>query len=379
MNGLTGRDGGPSGPRSAASGGAGAATGVRVASADGPNRPGGPEHLPADPSPAADRVPPEHGHFAATDTTGEPGVDALGWPAEGSVRAVVRAIQAGAPVTLRVTGDWPLPAFPPNVSAPVRAEAAAGPGAHRGLRDGIALRPDTRPHAETDAAPAPEASWEPAGARGAAHRAPAEPAEPRPELWVTDELVAPGPGAAVLRPPSLTVGIGAGVGVGSGEVIGLVERVLHGAGLSLTSVAELATADAKAGEPGLLSAADRLRLPLRTYSARVLAAVDVPNPSQRARAALGTPSVAEAAALAAAGEGAQLVVPKARSEHRDGGPAMATAAVARRGRHGRLTAEPGAGPSGGEGRDRGTAAARTAQLPAPGPPRRTGTASKENQ
>lgn len=149
---------------------------------------------------------------------------------------------------------------------------------------------------------------------------------------------------AVPRPPSLSVGIGAGRGVGADEVIGLVRRVLEEAGLAPRHVAELATVDAKAGEPGLLAAADRLDLPLRSYPAAVLAAVEVPNPSDAARAAVGTPSVAEAAALTAAGGGAWLVVPKVRSAGADGAAGMATAAVARRRAHGRLVTT-GHGPA----------------------------------
>ncbi|NLU74763.1 cobalamin biosynthesis protein [Streptomyces sp. HNM0575] len=135
--------------------------------------------------------------------------------------------------------------------------------------------------------------------------------------------------AAAPRPPSLAVGIGAGRGVGGDEVIALIERTLAGAGLSLRSVTALATVDAKAGEPGLLAAADRLDLPLRTYAADVLAAVDVPNPSGAPQTAVGTPSVAEAAALTAAGEDGRLVVPKSKPAPLDGTPAPVTVAVAR--------------------------------------------------
>lgn len=135
---------------------------------------------------------------------------------------------------------------------------------------------------------------------------------------------------AEARTPSLVVGVGTGRGIGSDEVIGLIERALGDAGLSLRCVTELATVEAKAGEPGLLAAADRLRLPLRTFTADVLAAVEVPNPTDGTRAAMGTPSVSEAAALAAAGEYGMLIVPKTKSVPADGSPAMATAAVARR-------------------------------------------------
>jgi cobalt-precorrin 5A hydrolase/precorrin-3B C17-methyltransferase len=140
----------------------------------------------------------------------------------------------------------------------------------------------------------------------------------------------------------LTVGIGASRGVSGEEVLGLIKRVLHDAGLPVRAVAELATIDAKAGEPGLLCAADRLEVPLRTYPAGVLAGVDVPTPSQAPRAAVATPSVAEAAALVAAGAGGRLLVRKSTSVPSGGRTApMATAAVAQISPDGRPEADRG--------------------------------------
>ncbi|MFC9681859.1 cobalamin biosynthesis protein [Streptomyces sp. NPDC056948] len=129
---------------------------------------------------------------------------------------------------------------------------------------------------------------------------------------------------AVPRPQSLVVGVGASQGAPVEEVLGLVEDTLREAGLSAASVAELATLDAKAEEPGVVGAARRLGVPLVTYSAGELAEVEVPNPSDAPLAAAGTPSVAEAAALAGGGE---LLVPKRKSA---ASPARATCAVARR-------------------------------------------------
>jgi len=141
-----------------------------------------------------------------------------------------------------------------------------------------------------------------------------------PLVWVTDRLVDPPRPAVVLRPPSLVVGVGASSGVAADEVRALVEGSLRAAGLALGSVHCLATVAAKAGEPGLVEAAGRLGVPLLTLPAERLGAVAVPNPSAVVAAAVGTPSVAEAAALSL---GHELVVPKRKS-------AMATVAVARR-------------------------------------------------
>ncbi|WP_078869155.1 Rv2231c family pyridoxal phosphate-dependent protein CobC [Streptomyces sp. NRRL B-1347] len=112
------------------------------------------------------------------------------------------------------------------------------------------------------------------------------------------------------RPPSVVVGVGAGRGVPVDEVLGLVRGCLREAGLSPLSVRELATVDAKRDEPGVVGAAARLGVPLVTYPADELARVAVPNPSGAALAAAGTPSVAEASALARGGE---LLVAKRKS------------------------------------------------------------------
>ena len=139
-----------------------------------------------------------------------------------------------------------------------------------------------------------------------------------PLVWLTDRRVQPPRPAVVLRPPSLVVGVGASRGVTADEVLALVASALEG--LAPQSVCCLATVDAKAGERGIVEAAARLGVPLVTLPADRLAAIPVPNPSPAVADAVGTPSVAEAAALHLGGE---LLVAKRKS-------AMATAAVGRR-------------------------------------------------
>ncbi|MFE4547114.1 precorrin-3B C(17)-methyltransferase [Streptomyces sp. NPDC056785] len=215
----------------------------------------------------------------ATDAVGIPGLDTLGLPVEGDVAGVTRALLDGEPVGLDAESAWPLPALP-------------------------------------------------LGAEGTR------------TVRVTDRTVPPAEGLVILRPPSLVVGVGASKGATVDEVAGLVEDALRDAGLSARSVAELVTVDAKSEEPGIVGAAARLGVPLVTYPAAELAAVDVPNPSGAPLAAVGTPSVAEAAALVRGGE---LLVPKRKSVRADGRPAMATVAVVRRPARGRL-AVVGLGP-----------------------------------
>lgn len=150
----------------------------------------------------------------------------------------------------------------------------------------------------------------------------------------------------------LVVGVGASRGVPVDEVLGLVRDVLRGSGLRPSDVVELATVDAKADEPGIVGAAVRLGVPLRTYPADELARIEVPGPSGASLAAVGTPSVAEAAALAAGGE---LLVPKRKSAPA-GRAAMATCAVARRGPDG----TPG---TSGTGDASGTSGSAAEELP----------------
>lgn len=212
----------------------------------------------------------------ATDAVDLAGLDTLGLPVEGDVAGVSRALLDGEAVALRAEVTWPLPPLP-----------VTDEGAYT--------------------------------------------------IRLTDRLVEAAEREAVLRPPTLVVGVGASRGAPVEEVLGLVEDALREAGLSAASVAELATVDAKAEEAGIVEAARRLGVPLVTYSAGELAGVDVPNPSDAPLAAVGTPSVAEAAALVGGGE---LLVPKRKSA---ASPAMATCAVVRRPGRGRL-AVVGLGP-----------------------------------
>ncbi|KIZ17889.1 hypothetical protein SNA_10880 [Streptomyces natalensis ATCC 27448] len=125
----------------------------------------------------------------------------------------------------------------------------------------------------------------------------------------------------------VVVGVGAGRGVPVSEVLELIAAARAAAGCAHRPLAALATVAAKADEPGLVGAARRLGVPLWSYPAGALAAVGVPAPSGAVAAAVGTPSVAEAAALLAAGPGGQLLAGKRKSAPR-GRPARATCALA---------------------------------------------------
>ncbi len=125
-------------------------------------------------------------------------------------------------------------------------------------------------------------------------------------------------------------------GVAAGDIAAAVAAHLRKYGLAEGSVAAVATLDRKLDEPGLVAWSAERNLPLRGYAPEALSAMPVPTPSEVVRAAVGTPSVAEAAAaLSARGDagdlsGAELIAPK-------GVYGRVTVAAARRCPPGRLS------------------------------------------
>ncbi|WP_027160344.1 cobalamin biosynthesis protein [Methylobacter luteus] len=77
-------------------------------------------------------------------------------------------------------------------------------------------------------------------------------------------------------------------------------QALQQCGLDAVAVAGLASIDKKNDEVALLQLAQAHGWPLYFYTANELAAVPVPNPSEVVMKYMGTPAVAEAAALKAA-------------------------------------------------------------------------------
>ncbi len=134
-------------------------------------------------------------------------------------------------------------------------------------------------------------------------------------IVVGDRLAA---GAVRVVPRTLVVGIGSARGVPADAVAAALARIESQHGFDLRAVRAYVSVDLKSDEAGILAAIAPAEL--RTYPAEVLAGVAVPNPSEVVRAEVGTPSVAEAAALHAAAElggGApvELVVEKIKGEN----------------------------------------------------------------
>jgi cobalt-precorrin 5A hydrolase len=109
----------------------------------------------------------------------------------------------------------------------------------------------------------------------------------------------------------VAIGVGSRVGVAGEAIAALARRALKEAGAP-EGERRIFTLAAKAAEPGLIEAARILGvtlspLPLAALNAQ---AERILTPSSRAQARFGAPNIAEAAALAGAGEGARLLGPR---------------------------------------------------------------------
>ncbi len=101
------------------------------------------------------------------------------------------------------------------------------------------------------------------------------------------------------HPRVLWVGIGCERGTPKETIAQAIKKVFLEYQLAESAIAGIATIDIKADEVGLLELCQERDLPLITFNKEVLSAVSVPNPSQVVKSEVGTPSVAEAAAMSA--------------------------------------------------------------------------------
>jgi cobalt-precorrin 5A hydrolase len=108
----------------------------------------------------------------------------------------------------------------------------------------------------------------------------------------------------------MVAGIGCRRGTDAEEIEAVIKLALDRVDRSQQDLRALATLADKADEPGLREAARRLSLPLIACSAEAMRSVDdrITTISMRAKAVAGVSSVAEAAALVAAGGASQLLV-----------------------------------------------------------------------
>jgi cobalt-precorrin 5A hydrolase/precorrin-3B C17-methyltransferase len=215
----------------------------------------------------------------ATDLAGLPAVDAIeGFTARGDIAGLSRQWLDGNPPTLSVDDalrSWPVPSCLGDLATTDATE-------------------------QTDMAASPL-------------------------LRVSDCVTDIRPGEVTLVPRCLVVGVGASKRASTEGLCDAVHQALSSAGLDVSAVAAVATLDAKAAEPAIVELAERLGVGIVSLGASLLCSVEVPNPNEIVRKAVGTPSVAEAAAVVAAGPGSRLVSTKTISATRD-----STVAIARR-------------------------------------------------
>jgi cobalt-precorrin 5A hydrolase/precorrin-3B C17-methyltransferase len=119
------------------------------------------------------------------------------------------------------------------------------------------------------------------------------PTSPRPQALTPSHPIP----EACWHPRVLWVGIGCERGTSKTLIQQAVQQVFQAHHLSQRAIAGVATIDLKADEMGLVEFCHEHHWPLRCFPAEALRTVPVPNPSAIVEAEVGTPSVAEAAAL----------------------------------------------------------------------------------
>ncbi len=118
------------------------------------------------------------------------------------------------------------------------------------------------------------------------------------------------------HPRVLWVGVGCERNTPKAVIETAILDVLRAHHLAEEAVAGIATIDLKADETGLVELCQERHWPLQTFSAEILRQVTVPTPSEIVQSEVGTPSVAEAAALQAAQVQPLLVSKQIYRSHR---------------------------------------------------------------
>jgi cobalt-precorrin 5A hydrolase len=107
----------------------------------------------------------------------------------------------------------------------------------------------------------------------------------------------------------IVAGIGCRRGAGALDIEAAIRAALARAGIAAGAVQAIATSSAKAAEPGIAATAAKLGLNIVPIADAELKAAGtrVATRSDRVLALIGVPSLAEAAALAAAGPSSRLI------------------------------------------------------------------------
>ena len=127
------------------------------------------------------------------------------------------------------------------------------------------------------------------------------------------------------HPPVLWIGIGCERNTSKELIENSLNDFLASGNLSQQSIAGFATIDIKKDEKGILELAEEKNLPIKFFSKEDLSKIIVPNPSYVVQKEIGTPSVAEASCLLAAGEESKLLEEKRIFKNQSGAVTIAVA------------------------------------------------------
>ncbi len=115
------------------------------------------------------------------------------------------------------------------------------------------------------------------------------------------------------------LGMGCDRGTPQATLEAAIDLALGSIDLARDTIMSLATIDKKNDEVALLALSKEHNWPLHFFTAKQLALVDVPNPSEVVRKFMGTPAVSEAAAILAANtDMSDLLVEKFKHKGADG-------------------------------------------------------------
>ena len=144
------------------------------------------------------------------------------------------------------------------------------------------------------------------------------------KIEISDRKIDGSPRHLVYHRRSLALGVGCERGASSKELMALIDETLTNNELPRDAISGIWSIDLKMDEPAIAEAAANLGASPRFFSAETLEAEThrLVNPSEVVFREVGCHGVAEAAALAAAGPDAHLLVPKSKSRR-------ATCAIAR--------------------------------------------------
>lgn len=204
----------------------------------------------------------------------------------------IAAITTAGDVALGLSLDEPPPGWRIADATPLKAIAAAMLAG-----EPVALQVE-----------AGDAGWLTAGGRRFAAAA-------SREIRVSHRASAADARHLVYRPPVIALGVGCERGVAPQELSDLVRATLARHDIAPEAIACVVSLALKSDEPAIHALADALGVPARFFTAETLAREEprLATPSEAVRDAVGVAGVAEAAALAAAGDAATLIVPKQRS------------------------------------------------------------------